>query len=136
MKDKLRKYLSVESLKYVFSSVMSVLTDNGIYFLLLSIFGLGYKELFQATSTFLSSIVNFNLNKFWVFEKKGTYWKDCFEYYCVCVPRTLLSILFTHLLQNAAQAGTPVFATILKMIVDLILFILAYFIQKKWVFNN
>ena len=122
--------------KYLASSVLSWVADNGVYFLLTTIAGLKLKVLFQAISTFSSSFLNFNLNKFWVFASKGKYSKDLLKYYAVCVPRTLLSILFANIIQDTIGAGTPILCTIIKILVDLVLFIATYFIQKKWVFNK
>ena len=128
--------LSGSMFKYILSSGFSWLADNGIYYLLLAVFGLGHKAVFQAIGTFSSSLLNFNLNKFWVFKSKGSYWKEFLSYYCVCVPRTLLSILFTNLIQNSLGVAAPGPAVAVKILVDAVLFILTYFIQKKWVFKN
>lgn len=131
------KYLVKGSaLKYIVSSVLSWIADNGVYFLLTTLAGLKLKVLFQAISTFSSSFLNFNLNKFWVFTSKGNYGSDMLKYYAICIPRTLLSILFSNLIQDSIGAGTPILCTFVKIIVDLVLFVATYFIQKKWVFKK
>ena len=136
MKEKIIKLIKGSGIKYIVSSVVSVLADNLFYFLLLTIFGLKNKEIMQILSTFISSVINFNLNKFWVFEKKGNYIKECLGYYCIFFPRTAVSVLATSVLQNTFTTLTPIFATGIKMIVDLILFIIVYFLQKKLIFKK
>lgn len=131
----LRFLLSGSGAKYVFSSVISLAADYALYYLLLRGFGIAKEAAFHLVSTFLSSILNFHLNKFWVFEKRGDYGRELLGYYCVCVPRTLLSTLFASLVVERLSIVTPALAVLVRILVDGALFVASYFIQKKWVFR-
>ena len=127
--------LTGSGFKYAVSAVLSVLADNGLFYLLTVLFGVGKQLVLQPISTFLSSVLNFHLNKYWVFQSKGNYRKELLQYYSIFFPRTLISIFLTHfLLQNLAVTASGL-ATAIKMIVDFALFVIVYFLQKRWVFK-
>ena len=132
----LRFLLSGSGAKYVLSSVLSFAADKLLYLFLVGAFGVAREATFHLLATFSSSVLNFHLNKFWVFRKQGEYTKDLLAYYCVCIPRTLISTTFTSLVITRLRTGTPGIATLINIIVDTILFIATYFIQKKWVFKT
>ena len=132
----LRFLLSGTGAKYAVSAVASVALDKLLYLLLVSFFGIEREAVFHLLATFLSSVFNFHVNKFWVFRKSGEYGMDLLSYYCVCIPRTLLSTLFTSLVIVRLQAATPGIATLVNIIVDTVLFFVTYFLQKKWVFRK
>ncbi|MBO6093818.1 MAG: bifunctional glycosyltransferase family 2/GtrA family protein [Oscillospiraceae bacterium] len=131
----LRFLLSGSGAKYAVSSVISFVCDKLIYLTLVALFGLASESVFHLIGTFSSSVLNFHLNKYWVFGKRGEYAKDLLAYYCVCIPRTLIATAFTSLVITRMQAVTPGGATVVNIIVDTVLFIVTYFIQKKWVFK-
>lgn len=122
--------------KYLVSSVVSVLVDNGIFYLLTAKFGVASQIILQSISTFLSSVLNFNLNKYFAFKTKGNYLKEIVQYYCICIPRTAVSILMTHFVLKGLVITSPSLATAAKFAVDIILFFVVYFIQKKWIFKK
>ena len=132
----LRFLLSGSGAKYVVSSVASFAFDKLLYLLFVTSFGVSKEAWFHLLATFSSSVLNFHLNKYWVFQKKGEYAKDLLAYYCVCVPRTLLSVLFASVVISRLRVATPGLATLINIIVDTILFIATYYIQKKWVFRK
>ena len=132
----LRFLLSGSGARYVISSVVSFAADKLFYLFLVGAFGVAREATFHLLATFSSSVLNFHLNKLWVFRKQGEYWKDLLAYYCVCIPRTLLSTSFTSLVITRLRTATPGIATVINIIVDTILFIATYFIQKKWVFKT
>ena len=132
----LRFLLSGSGAKYLFSSVISFAADKLVYLLLVSVFGLAKEAAFHLVATFASSVLNFHLNKYWVFGKRGEYGKDLIGYYSVCIPRTIISTFVTSVTIRHLSAATPRLATLINIIVDAILFFAAYFIQKKWVFKT
>ena len=132
----LRFLLSGSGAKYVASSVAALAADYVIYYVLLGIFGMAKEAIFHLIATFASSFLNFNLNKFWVFQKKEDYGKDLLGYYCVCVPRTLLSTLAASGAIRMFSVAAPGIALLIRIIVDGLLFIACYYIQKKWVFKK
>ena len=132
----LRFLLSGSGAKYAASSVVSFACDKLIYLALVALFGVARESAFHLAATFSSSVLNFHLNKYWVFGKKGEYAKDLLAYYCVCIPRTLIATTFTSLVISRLRVVTPGAATVVNIIVDTILFIVTYFIQEKWVFRT
>ena len=132
----LRFLLSGSGAKYLFSSVISFAADKLVYLLLVSAFGLAKEAAFHLVATFASSVLNFHLNKYWVFGKRGEYGKNLLGYYSICIPRTIISTFVTSMTIRHLSAATPRLATLINIIVDAILFFAAYFIQKKWVFKT
>lgn len=127
--------LTGSGFKYAVSAVLSVLADNGLFYLLTVLFGVGKQLVLQPISTFLSSVLNFHLNKYWVFQSKGNYRKELLQYYAIFLPRTLVSVLLTHFFLQSLAVTASGLATAVKMIVDFVLFVIVYFLQKKWVFK-
>ena len=132
----LRFLLSGSGAKYVLSSVLSLGADYFFYFILLNIFGTKWEAAYHLITTLSSSILNFFLNKFWVFEKKGRLFKELAGYYCICIPRALISTFFASSIIYNLQAVSPVFAVLVRIAVDGLLFFVSYYLQKKWVFKK
>ena len=131
------KFLASGSgVKYAVSSVLSLAADYVIYFFLLKAFGGAREAAFHLLATFLSSVLNFNLNKYWVFNQRGNYAKEMLGYYLICIPRTLISTLFASLVIAKLTVFSPGSAVLVRIIVDGVLFVLCYFLQKKWVFKK
>lgn len=131
------KYIAHSSAaRYACSSVLSYIFDVAVYYSLLKLFGMAMKGTFQIIGNLSSSLLNFNLNKFWVFRTKGGYWREVLEYYCIAIPRSLIGTTFTLLIQNSLAAITPGLATLVKILVEAVMFVAVYFIQKKWVFKT
>ena len=81
-------------------------------------------------------LFNFNLNNRLVFGNTGSYGKALLRYYCLAIPQlaasTLLLTLFVRLLHVETAQGS----TIVKIVVDGVLFVASFFIQKFWVFSK
>ena len=52
------------------------------------------------------------------------------------MPQTLISLVALTGLVDALQLASPVLASLVKIAVDTALFVISYFIQKKWVFKK
>lgn len=125
--------MDLSTLRYVLSSVLSVVADNAIYYFLFTPFGSVWA---QITARVLSSLLNFNMNNFFVFRNRENYWGSMGKYYCVCVPQALISVFVVKKLTDMLSVTKPVLATGIKLCVDFILFVISYIIQHKWVFSN
>lgn len=127
-----------QPLLYVFSSVASWAVDTGGFFLLALLFGgmLGdYMEpVCNVAARVISSFFNFNLNNRLVFRNTGSYGKALFRYYCLAVPQLAASTLLLTLLVRLLGIESSHGATAVKIVVDGVLFVASYFIQKFWVF--
>ena len=132
----LKFMLSGSGAKYVMSSVVSLAADYLIYFFILSAFGIQWEAAYHLIATFSSSILNFIINKFWVFEKKGQFFKEFVGYYCICIPRTLISTFFASVIIRYLHTVNPGLAVLVRIVVDGILFFVSYFLQKKLVFKK
>ena len=137
----LRFLITGSGFRYLVSSVLSFLLDNGLYRILFALFfGSMAKEaasaLGQGIARALSSLFNFTMNDRFVFRNKSDHGKAFLKYYCLCIPQTLLSMVCLTALVKALEISSPGLATFVKIVVETLLFFISYFIQKKWVFKK
>ena len=123
-------------LKYIFSSLVSFLADIGIFALLYSLIRLS-----EIPSTviarIISSVLNFTLNKKVVFKSGQPVCKTLWKYYLIAIPTMLISAF--GLKYIAAFLGITegsIAVTLLKIVIDTVLFFANYGIQKKWIFKK
>ncbi len=121
------------ALRYVLSSAASFVVDVLLFRGFFSALGAMPAHI---AARAMSSLFNFNMNKFFVFRSRDRYWKDLLEYYCVCVPQALVSMFLLGALVERLSISAPGMATFVKVAVDTLLFFISYFIQKKWVFRE
>ncbi len=148
VKDSLRitkvmlRFLATGSgFRYLVSSLLAFVVDNGLYHLLFSLLlGRNAAELAsalaQAIARALSSLFNFTMNDRFVFRSTAEHGKAFVKYYCLCIPQTLISLVCLTALVSALEIGSPALATAVKILVETALFFISYFIQKKWVFKK
>ena len=114
--------------------------DTGIYTLLGKLLGNTLKG-FALTAAagagarIISSLLNFFLNKKLVFQSNTDTGKTLLRYYCLAVPQMLLQILLTegaYVLFHVKPTG--VLHTLIYVIVMILLYIIGYMIQQRWVF--
>ncbi len=128
MKKWLKKYIVF--LKYISVSIISFLID--ILFFNLFIFII--KSVFYATilARIISSFINFLLNKNAVFQNKGKNKLAIIKYYMLVVFQMFVSAFVVDKLYSILKIN----ATLIKIPVELLLFICNYFIQKILIFKN
>lgn len=127
--------------RYIVSAILSWALDNGLYLLGLSLLGTRFgaaaaSAASQTAARVLSSLFNFNMNNRYVFRSKEGYWRAFGKYYCVCVPQTLISLGLLTALVHLLELSSPLLAAGVKILVETALFIISYYIQKKWVFKK
>ena len=137
----LRFFVTGTGFRYIVSSLLSWLADNGLYLLGFSLLGSrlspgGASATCHIVSRVFSSLFNFNMNNFYVFRSPEKYWKAFGKYYCLCVPQTFVSVVCVTALVSAFQIGAPALAACVKILIEVALFCLSYVIQKKWVFKE
>ena len=121
------------AVKYVISSVLSTVVDKAAYYFLFTPLGtLRAQYLARA----ISSLINFNLNRFYAFRSTGNYWKAMLKYYCVCIPQVLIESFLLKTVIDNLNVTEPFIATCLNFAVQMIIFCISFIIQKKWVFKN
>lgn len=149
--------------KFMISSLSSWVVDIGVYWLTLSIcvnawnlkeniaestslasalinssWNLNIAAVLIATvaSRVISSIVNFLINRKVVFKAADNMGKTAAKYFTLAVCQMILSFLLVDLLANGVFHVTGFLNVLIKCVVDALLFIFSYGIQRKWVFKN
>lgn len=80
----------------------------------------------------ISSVFNFIVNRKGVFKSSTGLGKSLIRYYLLCVCRALLSSGIVSLIFFATNWDT----TIIKTIIEFVLFLTCFKLQKQWVFKN
>ena len=128
-----------QPLLYAASSVSSWVIDEGVFYLLMRLFGAAIggaaTTVFSLAARALSSFYNFNLNRL-VFQSRDHYGKALLRYYClvgvIALLMTVLLNAFTALLHIESAEGKAM----VKMGIDAGLFVVSFFAQKYWVFHK
>ncbi|MCX5775282.1 MAG: bifunctional glycosyltransferase family 2/GtrA family protein [Firmicutes bacterium] len=121
-------------IKMSISSLLSAALDLGLFTLFTYyIFEASVNGILAATilARCLSGVFNFTLNKLWAFQSKGENVKKAIKYFLLFVVQMLLSGYIVTWL-----ATLPFNVTLIKLVVDGLLFLLSYFIQKTFIFNQ
>ena len=127
--------------KYALSSVLSFILDIGVFWIAIRVlsgfFGPWSIPACTAIARVFSSFFNFNLNKLFVFKQKKAYGSHLWRYYTLAAVQMLVSAgllwILAHLLSDPGAAWL---LSLLKMLVDMTLFFLSYYIQRRWVFRK
>jgi putative flippase GtrA len=90
-----------------------------------------YITLSTVIARLLSGIFNFSLNRNYIFKSKNNLTREVSLYLMLFLINMLCSSFFVTLLSST----NPVLLEC-KIIVDFILFIIGFFIQKKFIFRN
>lgn len=128
-------------MKFMASSFLSFLTDWGVYTLLLLFLDgkLPDKAVLAIaviSGKLLSSVLNFILNKKVVFKSNAGHGGLILRYYTLWACQTACSYGLIYGLGLIFGKESVIVRMILKPIVDVVLFVLSYKIQKNWVFKN
>lgn len=131
-------------LRYIISSTMSFVVDNLLYYLFLRyIFGgiaamneLEVSTFSQLLARALSSFFNFNCNKYFAFRSHEKYSSALLKYYCVCLPQTAASVVLLDVFLANTSFTSDLLQTLLKILIEAMLFVISYFVQNKWVFKR
>ncbi len=124
---------------FMFSSIASCVVDYLIFTIL--VFFLedkmtkGIKLLcavFPARA--VSSMVNYTLNHKTVFRSDAPMKRTVLRYYALCVVQTACSYGLVYLLSVLCDAGSAL-EVWLKVVVDVVLFMISFRIQQRWVFR-
>ena len=127
VRDAIKIYMVI--FKYLFSAIASFVIDYALYWLCLG-FGLA-SWLSYALARLVSSQVNYNLNKHTVFGGRGGR-NSMVKYYALCVVQGLIGAVLVQVLPKFI----PLSSAIIKIPVDLILFMISYVIQRDYVFGK
>lgn len=127
-------------IKYMASSFASAGIDLLAFLILHAIFGGMLAKLAVPVCTVaarvISSFVNFNLNKKLVFGSGKKYSSAIVRYYILCVIQLSVSAGLVYLLGRLFTTDSSWLLTLLKAVVDTVLFFLSFHIQREWVFKD
>lgn len=137
IRDSIRVYRFI--LGFILSSAASAIIDVLLFYILDKfcggIFGSMKIILSNVIARAVSSVVNFSINQSQVFDFDGNKKKAFFRYYALAIPQLLVSTLLVSIL-SFIFASSPEIETVLKLIVDIVLFFISYRIQQTWVFST
>lgn len=123
-----------QPLKFTTIALTSALIDVGLFSLLVFLFQGTILEII-AYATIIARLTsggyNFMMNRIWSFKSQSHIKKDAVRYGILYVTQLLFSILFVTLISYLFKTYT-----MNKLIVDSLLFIISYYIQKHWVFKK
>lgn len=128
----------VSFFKYMISSILSFLIDNGLFRLMEFVMGedsgLGKKVIVATVvSRVVSSLFNFIINRKAVFKSDAPLGTTIVKYYALCLVQMGASMGLVWLFAYLTKANDW-FTSLIKIVVDMCLFILSYQIQRRWVF--
>ena len=140
VRDSIRIYSLI--LKYLLSSIAGAVIDEGVFYLIKLLFGT-IAMVWFIPSTFIaafgarvvSSLVNYLINAKVVFEGKTTK-QTLVRYYILAVVQILVSAAVVFLLEHLLSISSAALSTLIKVVVDTVLFFFSFRIQHKWVFND
>ncbi len=139
VRDSIRIYALI--LKYLLSSVGSALLDEIAFFIfknmgfLLSVIPIPLTFTAAVLARVISSLFNFFVNAKVVFnEKAGA--KSFVKYYILAAVQISISAATVFLMETVLHIESPAVSTLIKAVVDTILFFFSFRIQHKWVFND
>ena len=135
MKKKTIKKILV-FIKFLLSSNFSGIMDLLFFTLIIWVSG-NSRDFFVITiatisARIISTIINFMINKYWAFQSKGSTKREAFLFGLLFLTKMLLSGLLVWLISNNIQINS----TIIKFVVDCLLFFFGYSIQKDIIFKK
>lgn len=135
-RDSIKIYMVI--LKFIFSSIMSFAIDYVLFLAIELIIGDSLERwakvlIATAGARLVSSMFNFVFNRKAVFDSKAPVSSSMPRYYLLCVCQAAVSYGLVYLLSDVLGA-TDFFTSLIKILVDVVLFILSFQIQRRWVF--
>lgn len=122
-------------LRFIISSLSSSLIDLTLFqvFCLVLKGSIDWDYVIVATvmARIISAIYNYLMNYFFVFKSKKSYGKSAFKYVCLAIVQMMLSAFITSSLIKLLNVSVEL---LVKIPVDIILFLISYKIQKKFIY--
>ncbi len=136
--DSVRIYAVI--FKFFFSSISSSVIDVGIFTVLNMLLGgvfVRSSRLLWATviARVCSAIYNYVVNHKFVFKSESPAGKTLFRYSVLCVLQMLASYALVYVISLALSAFVGL-DSIIKVVVDTLLFFVSFKIQQNWVFGG
>ena len=131
LKDSVRIYKLF--IKYIFSAGASFLIDLALFTIFVKVFKEHALKIIIATiiARIISSLCNYFINSKMVFKKAER--SSIVKYYILVILQMFASAISVDLLSKYVFSFNP---TLVKVIVDLMIFIVNFNVQREWVFKN
>lgn len=140
-RDSLRIYSLI--LKFISSSLLASVVDLSLFFILSlflpGVLGTISDAVCTVIARIVSSAVNFTVNKTKVFRSDTSLKTSCIRYYILAAGVLLLSsgaISGISLLFHWADGRFALLKTLCKLVIDTILFLFSFRVQREWVFQT
>lgn len=138
VRDSVRIYSLI--LKYLLSSIGSAVVDELAFFIFkcfdfLKIIPIPLTFTAALLARVVSSLLNFFVNAKVVFREKADS-KAFVRYYILAAVQITISAVTVFLLEKVLHIFSPFLSTLIKTVVDTVLFFISFRIQHKWVFNE
>lgn len=124
--------------KFVFSSLSSSLLDLGLFTLFCALFknissvAAVYIPVCTVLARIISAVFNYSVNRTKVFNNKGSVGKSSVRYAILAIANCIASAGFVYLLFNICHLNE----TLIKVVVDTVLFLISFHLQREWVFKK
>ena len=128
---KINKEEIIRIIKYLFSAGSSFILDNVLFNIFLFFIGQGSLAIFICTTLarIISSIYNYLINSRIVFKNKDK--KTIIGYFILVVIQMIVSATLVSLIDKFISVHTG----IIKLVVDIIIFVVNYIVQKEVIFK-
>lgn len=138
VRDSIRIYALI--LKYLFSSVAASVIDALVFYIIKRGAFLDFLPLpLTFTAAFIaravSSITNYLMNAKVVFGDKAGF-RTLVKYYILAAGQIMVSAVLVFATEHLLHIWSPALSTLVKILVDTILFFFSFRIQHKWVFGG
>jgi len=135
--------IMLQFIKYAQVSLVSFVIDLICFYVMLSFLGGyslsgGWNVIFLSTvvARLISSAFNFIFNKDYVFKYSNkSIPKAALKYYTLCAVSMALSGNFVALFSYVFRVNLTAVVAMIKIVIDTMLFVMNYYIQRKWVFK-
>lgn len=137
IKDSLKIYGVI--FKFLFSSLASSLIDLAMFTVIEALL-LGRVSnslrIFTATAgaRVISSLFNYTFNRKAVFKSSGSIKGSIAKYYILCVLQLCVSYMLVYAVTSLLSLGS-IMTVVAKAIIDTVLFVISFQIQRRWVFK-
>ena len=138
IRDSFKIYMVI--LKFVFSSIMSFVIDYVLFLALELIIGDRLEHWLKiliatAGARIVSSLFNYMFNRKAVFESDEPVSRSMPKYYALCICQAGVSYGLVNLISYVLKTR-DVLTSLIKIAVDILLFLLSFQIQRRWVFKG
>ena len=136
IRDSLRIYRLI--LAFCLSSCISSVTDLLLFFLLSKFVFSGANSVILSTvlARVVSATVNYSLNRSAVFDNRSRWVVSFVKYVALAVPIMLVSAISLKGLEILFGCESRLLLTLLKLVVDTLLFFVSFRLQQNWVFKQ